>query len=220
MEIESTTIREFIETFERLFGSYLQPCEEDPCDTKYFKIIPAKKKYSDWDLKCFLLDHVEFEQVEQMVRFVESYPAFDDIGHFMTDAEEYAERGTHTSNGKLIQIMAFIKNEPFAPFFDLSIRKVKNSYVKRLFHKSYNEEFVSWAMLTAWRKVKNDHYGENGFLPVTVVYLMPHFTDDNDRRDILLKPQEFFASKLGSGKYKNAVAFLQDSLPPPPAPST
>jgi hypothetical protein len=40
---------------------------------------------------------------------------------------------------------------------------------------------------------------------------MPHYTDEDDRRAILLKPQEFFASKLGSGKYKNAVAFLQNS---------
>lgn len=210
MQIESRAIEEFIETFERLFGSHLQPCKEGPSDTKYFRIIPAQKKYSDWDLKCFLLDQVEFDQVEQMVRFVESYPAFDDIGHFMTDAEEFAERGTHTSNGKLIQMMAIIKNESFAPFFDLSIRNVKNSYVKRLFHKSFNEEFISWAMLTAWRKIKNEHFGENGFWPITIVYLLPHYTHEDDRRGILVEPQEFFASKLGSGKYKNAVAFLQN----------
>ena len=211
MQIESRTIREFIETFERLFGSYLQPCEEGPSDTKYFQIIPATKKYSDWDLKCFLLDHVEFDQVQQMVRFVESYPAFVDIGHFMTDAEAFVKRGTHTSNGKLIQIMAIIKNESFAPFFDLSIRKVKNSYVKRLFHKSFNEEFISWSMLTAWRKIKNGNFGENGFMAITLVYVLPHYTDEADRRAILIKPQEFFASKLGSSKYKNAVAFLQNS---------
>jgi len=211
MRIESRAIREFIETFERLFGSYLQPCKKGPSDTKYFNIIPAKKKYSDWDLKCFLLDEVEFDQVEQMLRFVESYPAFCDIGHFMTDSEAYVQRGTHISNGKLIQLMAVIKNESHAPFFDLSIRKVKNSYVKRLFHKSFNEEFISWAMLTAWRKIKNDHFGENGFIPIMAVYLLPHFTDDEDRYAILIEPQEFFASKLGSGKYKNAVAFLQNS---------
>ena len=51
MRIESRTIREFIETFERLFGSYLQPCKEGPSDTKYFKIIPAKKKYSELGFK-------------------------------------------------------------------------------------------------------------------------------------------------------------------------
>jgi hypothetical protein len=212
MQIESRTIGEFVETFERLFGSYLQPCEESASDTKYFKIRPGRKKYSDWDLKCFLLDEVKLDQVQQMLRFVESYPAFDAIGHFMTDADAFVDRGSHTSTGKLIQIMAIMKNESYAPFLDLSIRKVKNSYVKGLFQKPFNEEFISWAMLTAWRKIKNGNFiGVNSFIWITVIYLLPYYCDEDDRRALLRKPQKFFASKLGSATYKKAVAFLQDS---------
>lgn len=207
MNVESKTIREFIETFEKLFGTYLQPIYI-PGHTTHFKIYRGKKKYSDWDLRCELVNHVEYNVVQQMVKFIESYAAFDDVGHFMTDAEEFANTGSHISSAKLIQIMAIMKNESHAPFFDLDIRNVDNSYVKSFFEKSFNDEFISWAMLTAWRKLKNDNViGRNSFVWITGFYLLPYYSDKKDKKAILSEPQKFFASKL-SGRYERAVKFL------------
>jgi hypothetical protein len=208
MNVESKTIREFIETFEKLFGTYLRHTN-GPRHTNFFEIRPGSKKYSDWDLRCFLVDEVEFGQVLQMVKFIESYAAFDDLGHFMTDAEEFADTGWHIARPKVIQIMAIVKDESHAPFFDLSIRNVKDSYVKRLFQKSFNDEFISWAMLTAWRKIRNNNLiGRDSFAWITGFLLLPYFRDKKDKKAILSKPQEFFASKL-RGRYKRAVDFLQ-----------
>jgi hypothetical protein len=142
MNVESKTIRELSKHLRKIFATYLRQAN-GPRHTKFFEIRPGSKKYSDWDLRCFLVDEVEFDQVQQMVKFIESYPAFDDLGHFMTDAEEFADTGWHTARPKVIQIMAIMKDESHAPFFDLSIRNVKDSYVKRIFQESFNDEFIS-----------------------------------------------------------------------------
>jgi hypothetical protein len=209
MDIQSKTIEAFVEKFEELFGKYLEPLQENASHTEYFKIRPAKQKYSDWDLKCFLAKGVKVEDVEQMLKFIEAHPAFDCVGHFITDAEEFANNGSHISRAKSIQAMAIMKTESHAPFVDISIRNVENSYVKRLFQQSFNEEFISWAMLTSWRKIKNEHFiGVNSFVWITAIYLLPHFSSKNDHREILSKPEAFFQRKLTDDKYKRAITFL------------
>jgi hypothetical protein len=209
MNIQSTTIVAFIERFEELYGKYLQPQTKSASHTEYFKIHPGKQKYSDWDLKCVLAEDVKFDEVQQMLKFIESYTAFDSVGHFMTDAEEFANNGSHISGAKLIQVMAIMKDESHAPFVDISIRNVKNSYVKRLFKESFNEEFISWAMLTSWRKIKNNHLiGVNSFVWITVIYLLPHYSRKIDQKAILSKPQVFFRHKLTDDKYKRVLKFL------------
>jgi hypothetical protein len=105
-------------------------------------------------------------------------------------------------------MMAIMKDESHAPFFDLSIRNVEDNHVKLLFQKSFNDEFISWAMLTAWRKIKNNNLiRKDSFVWITVFLLLPYFRDRKDKKAILSKPEKFFATKL-SGRYKRTVDFL------------
>lgn len=204
-------IRKFIESFEESFGECLQPWTKSKGHiyTRYFKIHPGKKKYSDWDLICVLKDNIQFDKVRQILRFIESYKAFDSIGHFMTNTKESAGIGSHIAQSELIQVMGMIKNQQYAPFFDISIYNVKNRHVRRLFRQSFNKEFLSWSMLTAWRKIKNKNFiGVNSFVWINSIYILPYYSAKKDLRAILSTPEHFFKSKLREARYKAAVRFL------------
>jgi len=213
MNINNKTVRKFIGEFENLFGRYLKPHEEGPNRTKYFEIGQGeRKKYSDWDLECSLVDGVPLEKVQEMLKFIACYDGFDDIGHVITDAEEFANsKVPHVSRATSIQMMAIMKNETDAPFFDIKIQSVKNSDVRELFQKSFNGEFLAWAMLTAWRKIKNGkrYGGINSCAYICDRFLLPYYSDENDQNAIRSEPEKFFTNKL-KGIYKTAVSFLQD----------
>lgn len=128
----------------------------------------------------------------------------------MTDSITYKEFGRYKNQTTTLQLMGMIKSQDFAPFFDISIYNVSNKHIQKLFSERDNDDFLSWSLITCWRKIKNGNFiGVNGYAWINTIFVLPQYNDKVDQRALMTNPEKFFRKELSVPKYKNVVNFLK-----------
>lgn len=209
--INETVIR-FINEFENQFGSLLstdhQKHRADNFYTEFFKIkdhiVKPKRKYSDWDLYCWIRPGFTQENIRDIDEFVRSrFAGLSGSGLFSLPG-----RGGLSVESSL-HYMSFMPDESYAPFFDF---KIKGSFTSELWAPAYrgtDEEHARWAIFTGWRKIKNgdidkarDHYRG---------HIGPYIADDEKVEGTFVdenKIAEYYRKKFQDGHNADAVEFL------------
>ena len=210
MKIKSKIITGFVAEFENKFGKYLKkPKKMDGAVcASYLRLFEGRMKFSDWDLQCFIRKNVTVKIIEEMKSFVRSFEHFESIGEFVTGSKKYLHIGQHLHKTTHIQFMGFMPKEKFAPFMDFTIFDVENKLVRKLYQPQFDDEFLVWAILTAWRKLKNgNREGFNSYNHIVSLYVLPHFSKKN-QKEIDKNPQRFFKEFLKGKGYDQVAKFL------------
>ena len=97
------------------------------------------------------------------------------------------------------------------PFIDVSVRDVSGGVMAEAFPDTSDEEFESWLLLTAWRKLRKAEISGS-------VELFNHFTDvhvrpyyDTEATKLRTDPAGFFEAHIPERKYAEAVKILRAS---------
>jgi hypothetical protein len=206
----TATIDKFISEFERKFQAILQKVKPDPNTgaryADFFECFEPRKKYSDWDLKCWLKEEaVTVHNLKSIESFVRSFDGFADVGILLSFADEHRSLYHHIDNLTWLQLAAFMPSERRAPFVDLHIEGVTQVVLADAYAGKEPEEFVRWAMLITWRKYKNGNPDANVMLEN---FVLPSFPESL-REYIKSNPTRFFKKQFSTGTYERASRFLQ-----------
>jgi hypothetical protein len=197
----AATIDRFISEFERKFRPVLREVKPDPNSgaryTDFFECFEPRKKYSDWDLKCWLKEEaVTVENLKSIETFVRSFHGFDDVGILLSFADAHLHLWHHIIRVTWLQLSAFMPSEKRAPFVDLHIEGLTQKVLADPYGGKTPEEFVRWAMLMTWRKYKNGNPDADAMLEN---FVLPSFPES----------LRFFKEQFRTGTYERAARFLQ-----------
>jgi len=203
------TVKDFVESFEKEFSpilAELTPVSLEAEYTGHFEVFKARKKYSDWDLRCCLRpEMVNAENLKRMGKFIRSYKDFSDVGVFLSFSKEHEGLVQHIDSATWLQFMAFMPKEKFGPFFDVHIEGVNSDVLREAFNKKDSDELLKWAMINYWRKIKNgDEEDANGMLRG---FILKSFREQ--RATIEADPISFIKSKLVEDNCERLVKFLE-----------
>ena len=206
----AATIDKFISEVERKFQAILQEVKPNPDSgaryTNFFECFEPRKKYSDWDLKCWLKEEaVTVQNLKSIEAFVRSFDGFADVGILLSFADEHLHLWHHIKNVNWLQLSAFMPSEKQAPFLDLHIKGLTQKVLADAYSGKTPEEFVRCAMLITWRKYKNDNPDANAML---ANFVLPSFPESL-REYIKSNPIKFFEEQFETGTYQQAARFLQ-----------
>jgi len=202
------TVSEFIEFFENRFGAILgrtRTKRKNVIRILHFEMFAPKKRYSDWDLECRLKPGAAtIRNVKAIDRFVTRFSGFAYAKRFLTFSKKNRHLWQHIDRIKWLQFMAFMPEEKSAPFFDLHINGVGRRVLKGAYGKKRNPQFLEWAMLTSWRKLKNN---DRKWAKILIRrYVLPSVPGRLHKK-ALADPARFFGSRLK--KYELARKFLK-----------
>jgi hypothetical protein len=205
------TVDKFISEFEQKFHTILEQVTPKANSraryTCFFECFEPRQKYSDWDLKCWLKpEAVTVQNLKSMESFVRSFDGFTDVGILLTFANEHLHLWHHIIRVTWLQLAAFMPNEKESPFVDLHIEGVTKKVLADAYSGKRPEEFVSWIMLTTWRKFKNGNPGASNMVENFVVPSFP----PSQRAEIRSDPIKFFRKQFKKRRYQQAARFLSE----------
>ncbi len=206
----AATIDKFISEFEWKFQAILQAVKPNPSSgaryTDFFECFEPRKKYSDWDLKCWLKEEaITVQNLKSIESFVRSFDGFADVGILLSFADEHLRLWHHITRVTWLQLSTFMPSEKRAPFMDLHIEGLTQKVLADGYAGKTPEEFVRWAMLITWRKYKNGNPDANAMLEN---FVLPSFPESL-REYIKSNPIGFFKEQFRTGTYERAARFLQ-----------
>ena len=195
----NNTVSDFVTKFEEKFRGFLLDSSGHKKGikiTQYFRYdSDPNGAYSDWDLRCWLnLEAMSRNNMKQIDTFVRKFKGLSDVGLFSRPTLKI-------ENG--LQYMGYAPDESYAPFLDIHLRGPVDADIWSAVYNGTNEEHKRWALLTAWRKLKNsdepgarrtykDHfinygYGneEDEFIANPKVYYNLKFPDDINGKDVV-----------------------------------
>lgn len=195
-------IKKFISGFEDKFGTYLAtvtpikkvPGRLDPIYTKHFSIFPGENKYSDWDLTCRVLaEFVTLDVLSAMRKYTHEFPELSNVSDFV--------------GNEWFQIMAFMPESDFAPFFDIHIEGIPDSLRNEYLNSSLNpeksrQETNEWLVLI-WLRKKKNHSPEASHMISDEGWL--HWALTSEQLEEIRKDSEGFMKKYFAGRGYDAV---------------
>ena len=108
-------------------------------------------------------------------------------------------------NAKLLQYMAFMPEESYAPFFDINLfGHIEKPILTETYRGTEDSEFLRWTIITGIRKVKNKNieaartHFDN--------YIAPRFPGDS--KIFIKDPIGFFEKQFPDNSYKDVIDFL------------
>ncbi len=149
--MRNDTLNRFMSEFEENFKDILLDASHHKKGTpltKYFRLCSEPKgRYSDFDLRCWLnLEAISRDNVRQIGVFIRKFKNFSDVGLFSRPTLKI-------ENG--LQYMVYTPDESYAPFLDIHLRGPLDADLWSAVYSGMDEEHKRWALITAWRKLKN-----------------------------------------------------------------
>jgi len=212
--MKSEIIQNFIDNFNNEFGEYLWPMPDRNLDPgsqsiKFLNVYLPTKKYSDWDIHCYLKPEYRKEEIIRKIElYIFSYHGLLNQAIFICKSSNLSGVWQHINNMDALQIMAFMENESDAPFFDFTLFGVGKELIKSMYSVISDEGSIYWSFLTAWRKLKNDD--QQKYLSISTNYVVPLLAPRIETKSFLTDPSKFFKEKLKAKGYEKIVKFLFD----------
>lgn len=200
-----------IEKFELEFNTEFKNVFEPLQKIGTTKIIQSKDtvqklKYSDWDIEgTFKPKAITKRNLLKIDMFLRTFKGFTNVGLFLAMGNAYRGKILQAIDDiQIVQYMAYMPDEPFAPFFDINlIGQIPNEIIRTIANQT-DDEFLRWATITAWRKIKNRRYPKA--ISVYRTYLAPMFPADEEK--FVSDPYAFYALHFPDKKYDSVVTFL------------
>ena len=210
-----TNLSKFASEFEENFGNLLlnpKRIDKPTLYTNFFLIYndKPKQKYSDWDVNCWLKpENVSKETLFKIDKFIRSYAGLSGVGLLLPMADKYKTHTFHhLDSTHVLHYMGLFVNEQISPFFDLTIHGVSRRATREAFPGSADEEFESWIMLTAWRKLRNSELVGNGAEYNQFILDYKDLFYSRDEEDFKNDPTFFLRGAIPKQKYADVIKFL------------
>ncbi len=178
-------------------------------------VIPAREKFSDWDIFCYVdTNKVTLEVLNTMHDFVVTWPDFSIVEDYVTANPLHTNQPTYQSLGSekllCVQFMGIFSHENQSPLVDFHIYGIELSLLQNFYTNLCTPEYdgyLNWSMITLWRKLRRTgEINTEDSLYKKAVYAV---LSESEQKQITENPTAFFNHHFANKpKYKEVVEFL------------
>jgi hypothetical protein len=208
----------FVQTFEAKFKHVLlNPPREKPSIYTDFFLVNAdqlKTPYSDWDIECWLRPEAATKATLLAIdTFVRHHEALKSTGLLLPTADQYLDQTYHHIESAEVQHYMAVLDGLKPPFIDITVHGIESGTLQSAFPGEHNQEFESWILLTAWRKLLISRQSKNpddeDYQFFINRYVRPFYGPENVqlRKD----PEIFFKRHIPAELYGAALDTLQSA---------